>query len=868
MKKKITAVLLFAVLLMNMSSAFAKWEVAQAPLPEVGILFQDDMEGYTTVDSAKAANGGGWNRNLFLPGTFNNTTMLYYPAELNNTVAKGNFWSISEGGNIWGYGENMELNTGKMKFEYKVYIPEEGGTLQEGEKYFYYLEVISAAGWNDPNGTKEQACLSSVELQVGAKPIIGFAEKTVVARHNDYTETIEFDTPYTVTTIVDYDTQEVSHYLDGVLKATYKDNSAVPVKTAYKFNYFYPVIQFSGMKQTNSKICIDDVLVERMGGASVMSASINEKGENYVDVKFSDIISGEATDFNTNEFSLNAVGATDGVHPTSIEKISGGSTLRLTFADAFEAGETYELSINAMITSAFNKNASLPAGTIFLFTIPIEQQETVLVDMNFDDYTFPTDEATSTAGDMNFLATTVKGDNARLATYTEEKAQLYEYISEAADGKGGKMMQFESPESKFQWAGTGASIEIPFAEGQTVSDGILTVEFDASVSADPAVNIVIDYAFGLSGNQNADMSYNYDTRWAPADLYAGVTYWAANQKSFVRAREDNASRTWGGMGSDWKTGLINGVGGNSVINNGTTHRYKFVIDLDSKKYDIYYDGKMVDSVNYLPGSKTQVEYDAFVFARIKGAGVGAAWDGQIHRPDRFYMDNIKVTKTRPVPAMVNEVKFKKYDGATYGYSRKLSAGLTSAEVEFSQEMGDANITVEGLNEADYSVALNEAKTKAVVTFANCLSPNTDYAVVIGADSTSADGKPIAKGARYSFTTDSGEIVYGKPVIKCNGTAVESIADITAGGTLTAEITAVNTTTEKTGAFVTLVAHKNNTLVYATALEYAPEDGAPRVGAITLTAEDAAACVGADAVKVFVFDNLTDMKPFVSAEIVK
>lgn len=866
MKKKITAFLFFAVLLMNLSTAFAKWEVADAPLPEVGILFQDDMEGYTTVDSAKAANGGGWNRNLFQPVTINGNTMLSYAAELNNTVVKGNFWSISEGGNIWGYGENMDLNTGKMKFEYKVYIPEEGGTLQEGEKYFYYLEVISAAGWNDPNGTKEQANLSSVELQVGAKPIIGFAEKSVVARHNDYTETIEFDTPYTVTTIVDYDAQEVSHYLDGVLKATYKDNSAVPVKQAYKFNYFYPVIQFSGMKQTDSKICIDDVLVERMGGAGVVSASVGDKGENYVDVKFSDIISGEAADFNTGEFSLNAVGAADSVHPASIEKINGGSTLRLTFADAFEAGETYELCINAMITSAFNKNASLPTGTILLFNIPIVQQEKVLVDMNFDDYAFPTDEATSTAGDMTFLATTVKGDNARLATYTEEKGHLYEYISEAADGKGGKMMQFESPESKFQWAGTGASIEIPFADGQTVTDGILTVEFDASVSADPAVNIVIDYAFGLSGSQNTEMSYSYDDRWAPADLYAGVTYWAANQKSFVRAKEDNASRTWGGMGSDWKTGLITGAGSGSVINNGTTHHYKFEIDLDSKKYDIYYDGNMVESVNYLPGSKTQVEYDAFVFTRIKGAGVGAPWDGQIHRPDRFYMDNIKVVQTQPAPAMVNEVKFKKYDGATYGYSRTLSAGLTSAEVEFSKEMGNVNITVEGLDTSKYDVTVTG--TKAVVTFTDYLMPDTAYAVVIGADSTDAEGKPIAKGARYSFTTDSGEIVYGKPVIKCNGTVVNTVADITAGGTLTAEVMAVNTTAEKTGAFVTLVAHKNNTLVYAAALEYAPEDGAPRVNTITLSAEDAAACAGADAVKVFVFDNLTEMKPFVSAEIVK
>lgn len=265
-----------------------------------------------------------------------------------------------------------------------------------------------------------------------------------------------------------------------------------------------------------------------------------------------------------------------------------------------------------MITSAFNKNASLPAGTILLFNIPIVQQEKVLVDMNFDDYAFPTDEATSAAGDMTLYASTVRGEDWSTGSYTEGKDHLYAYISEVADENGGKMMKFESPENMLEWGGHSVSVEIPFAEGQTVTDGILTVEFDAAVGE--GTHQWVDYSFGLSDKLDTSMDYNYLNRWANADLYTGLSYWSGTEKVFVHGRKDMASRTWGGGNSDFKTGYITAIGNGGIIKNGTTmHKYKFVIDLDNKSYDIYYDGRMVQSLDYLPGSKTQMEYDAVRF---------------------------------------------------------------------------------------------------------------------------------------------------------------------------------------------------------------------------------------------------------------
>ena len=857
MKKKILAVLLFAVLTMNLSAVFAKYEVADAPLPDVGVIFYDDMEGYTTVESVRRANGGGWNANLNAVGTVNGDTMLFAEANAGDSILSRTATYSLSAGDPWGYG-NVDINTGKLKIEYTAYVPEEGGTLLDGELHRFYVNIYSQAGWNDAN-LKEQANLSTVMCRVGEKPVVAFAETGVEVRHNDVEVPIEFNTEYTVTTIIDYDAATVGHYLNGELKATYKANSAVPVKQAYKFNYLYPVTDTKVNAGSNPKIYFDDVKIERMGGAAVMTAQIGEVAEHYVDIQCSDTISGEAADFDTSDFAVNVVGALESVHPTSIEKISGGSTLRLTFANTFEAGELYECCINAVITSAFNKNTSLPAGTSLIFQIPMEQQVITLLEQNFDDYTFPTNEATSTEGDMNFFVTTQAGAENKTGTYTDEKKYLYAYISGVDDGNGGKMMQFESLENWGAWARDAISIEIPFAEGQTVTDGVLTVEFDAAVSSDPNVSQLVDYAFGLSDKQDTSMEYSYTNRWANADLYAGLTYWDSANKSFVHANADTAARTWGGMNGDLKTGLITAAGSGSLIKNSATmHKYKFEIDLDNKKYDIYFDGNLVQSLDYLPGSKQQMEYDAFVFTRILSAGE--------YKPDRIYLDNIKITKLEPAPATVNGMRFNKYDGTVYGYSRTLSAGLIGAEVEFSQEMSTANITVEGLNAADYSVNLDG--TKAVVTFADCLAPDTEYAVVVGEDSTSADGKPIAKGIRYAFTTDSGEITYLKPVIKCNGMAVDTLADITADGKITVDVTVVNTTTETTSAFVTLVAHKNNTLVYATALAYAPQPGTPRVNTVTLSAEDAAACAGADAIKVFVFDNLTEMKPLASAEIVE
>ena len=853
MKQRMIAGLLTAALALQTSAVLA-FEAAPAPLPETGVVFYDNMDGYAAKDDLFFKNGGAYNNNQAVPKDFNGDIMAAVPARAGNVgtasgTAGATHYSLSIG-NYWGYGE-ADIYTGKLKLEYQVYIPS-GSTIASGEQHRIYVMTYSQAGWNNA-GLKEQANISQVMCTAG-NPVVTFCEKDVNQPHTDVSVEIGFDRKYTVTTIIDFDAATVGHYVDGELKATYKDDSSVSVRRAYKFGNLYFVTDGIVTQGGNPQIYYDDIKVERMGGAAVMSAAVSAVGDNYIDVKCSDTVG--TTEFAADDYAANVVSEIEQVHPVRIEKVTA-DTIRFTFADNFRLSANYEFCINGAITGAYDKNVSIPAGTRLLFNTAVADGRVVLIDEDFDDMAFPTNQTESRNSNLGFRCTA--GTNA--TAISDQKQYSYMYVQPRADAQGGKLLRFETTTEKYganneynwyDWSGNVTQLEFPFADGKTVSDGILTVEFDAAV---PEGHQRVDFSFGLSDAAAPQTTYSYANVWADADLYAGLTYWTDLQKSFTYAKDDKPARLWGGNASDWETGVIR------QINNGNAmHKYKFVIDLDSKSYDIYFDGEKVQHLDYLPGSKQAVEYDAFVLARTTYEQPYA------YRLDPIHIDNLKVTQSQPTPAMVQEVRFQKYDGIKYGYNHVLPAGLMGAEVKFSKEMRSADITVEGMEASEYEVTLNG--DTAVVAFDDCLAANGAYAIAVGADSTDIDGRPIANAVRFSFVADGGEIAYLTPVIKYNGNVLDSPAELAADGALCAEVTAVNTTTGKTGAYVTLIAYKDGKIAYAAVQQYAPESGAPRLNTIVLEADNAAACVGADAIKAFVFDNLTEFRPLAGAGVVE
>lgn len=409
------------------------------------------------------------------------------------------------------------------------------------------------------------------------------------------------------------------------------------------------------------------------------------------------------------------------------------------------------------------------------------------------------------------------------------------------------MLKFQCPDdsSYTVWQGNTAEVKFPLSE--TVSSGILTMEFDAG--ANNNVHQWANFTFGLSDKNDKKTDFNIDTTWTDSDIYAGLVHQNSNDKALTAGKRESSSAAY-----NYDSTLID------IVNDDTLHHYKIVIDLDAKNYTLYLDNSSQWSFDYLPGGKTSAEYDNFVFART--------WDAltatHILTRDAFYLDNIKVTHQDPPPAMAEGITFKKYDGSTYNYNETLPAGTNIAEVNFSKEMGSVDVEVVGMAAADYTASVNGSK--ATVTFNNCLAAGQSYTLVIKQTSTDASGKPIVSDVSYPFTADEGEIVYSVPVLKTDGAPLAIPSEIKAGDMLSAEVTVINTTAVKKNANMVLAVYKDNRLVFARMQEYTPAADTAYRDMFTLTAEADGSCAGADSVKAFIFNNTTEIRPLAGAAV--
>ena len=140
-------------------------------------------------------------------------------------------------------------------------------------------------------------------------------------------------------------------------------------------------------------------------------------------------------------------------------------------------------------------------------------------------------------------------------------------------------------------------------------------------------------------------------------------------------------------------------------------------------------------------------------------------------------------------------------------------------------------------------------SEAVIEFANCLDADTSYVLRIDADVKDADGGAAAGEAAYRFTADSGEVVYGKPVITDNG------------GTVTAEVTVVNTTANDINNFYITLASYNSegmlTGIIPLEAAYSKAEGYTKTFTVT---GDTGAFSEADMLGAFVFSDLTNIRP--------
>ena len=124
--------------------------------------------------------------------------------------------------------------------------------------------------------------------------------------------------------------------------------------------------------------------------------------------------------------------------------------------------------------------------------------------------------------------------------------------------------------------------------------------------------------------------------------------------------------------------------------------------------------------------------------------------------------------------------------------------------------------------------------------------------------------PLGRDVVFTVNTDEGEVIYKTPVVEVNNQPLTEAASIALGDEITVEAEFINTTPDKKGSYVVLLAYKDSYLKGVAYSQYVADGTSPYTDTLTITKAADEAFVGADAVKAFVFDNISDLKPLTDA----
>ena len=888
MKRKFISLVLAFCLLLSVMPVCAYYPVGEE-IPETGVLIFNDLEGWSApVDMMYNKGKGG--RMFRAAGAFGNEDGNQYwtPTVRDNSL----LFSLRD---VNDKANTDVINTGKLKWQANVKVPK-ANDLAEGMTSSLYLYTNNYNGWHQ-SLTAERAYLASIDYKNDA-PVISFGVKDVgygrpsPNADGSNAKTIEFDKWYTLTVIVDYDLKEVNYYIDGELVAYYMGDASTVVK---QFGCLLGGFAQGGTASSNFA-CVDNFLVERLSPGFI-SAKAAEKGKNYVDVKFASTLD-KTTGISPSDYELKLLGENSTVSPETVEFVTA-DTLRFAFAEEFEQSATYELILNGTLYEAGNSSKVVKVGTKVLFATDGESIERTLLQQNFDDLSFPTAE--NSADFTDFYYEGRKATDGVIDTTDDFIAQpekTADYVS-AFDATEGKMLKFTHNDMYPQDGTTKTyykNLVIPFDEGMTASGGELTFEFDLMSAYTGGANNMAyyDIGFGLHDLKQEATAFNYNTTMADATMFAGLGYYSGQTKALSYGLPTRRARfaTWyngthpanqanairGQQGAWWTSDAVcnlQSVKATALNEELSTieasmNRYKIVVDIngDDSKFEIYFNGELKGTYNYIPGGVTDVEYDALVFTFI-GEEILADGRNMETRPCNTYIDNISVKQLVKASNSVLGISFEKYDGTEYSYGDLLPAGTRKMKINFANEVNAVSASQQiDIKGAGDTYNIDTKGSSVVIDFDNCLTPNTEYTVTINECLLDKDGMPLGRNVAFTVNTDEGEVIYKTPVVKCNGSLLSAASNIASGDVLTVEAEFVNTTLDKKGSYVVLLAYKDSYLKGVAYAEYVADGTSPYTDTLTITKTADDTFVGADAVKAFVFDNISDLKPLTDAFVVE
>ncbi len=862
MKKQIVKRSLCLLLISAMLISALPFSVFAAgkDLPQTGIILFDDFEAYSAgelIGRVQDNNGPWTRRNAYANG---DTKNKYW--EINWTPYDSADHLLFELGAA-GYNQT-QINSGQLLYEYDLYYPD-AGTLEDNVKVGHYI-VTYSSDWDIVNANVERAYIVFSQYK-GNQAEIWFPTTSVGSTQTlplENSQVLSFDKWHRISHLIDYDNGIVNHYVDGKYIDSFA-GGADNVKKYYHFTEADIYINAANLTSSTPNVYMDNVKIERLSGREDFSVSVKEVGEDYVDLSFSrtaDLSVLSKEDFEVKVFAGESLGSPDRIS-------ADGMSLRLHYRE-IPAYQSYELYINQEIIETINNKNSIPAGTKLSFNTGFETTSTTLLDEDFESVTWPgTNEDAAFAEVYQSYMPEESTENPSVYGETEtwqyKKAENEGAFLKQITHNGSTMLHIDH-NAEMSLAEGGLDILFPLSK--PVSRGVLDISFDVLKNGSASQHL----SFGLHDtNYTGTVSFDPMTSWSGSTLFGGYTYWSGRQHCIVTNYRDNRTQIPDGYANSRNTTNKPGTGtwtdvasGALITNNYSTvealtdnvvHSWRFVIDLDNRSYDVYLDGALKKTMNYIPGGGENGVYDAFTINLMQNSN-NSKIDASTSR--NVLLDNVKVVVEEPV-ATVSGVSFEKYDGTQYGHSSTLDAGTEKAIITFSKEMDEDSfdhITVTDVKNTTYTV-IKEGNT-AVIDFTNCLYPNTEYTISIGSGVADMNGGTLGKDMVLSFTSGAGEYRVDDPILDSDGKRLYVIGNITKGQNLTAKTCILNTTREPVEAHLFVSAYKAGCLTGIKQKHLSLTTDFKNDIEINFTADDG--FVGADEIKLILVNNLTDLQP--------
>lgn len=837
MNRKIVSLFLALLMLLSVIPASAA-VTGSNDCTKSGIIYSEDFSGYGGMTNAQInaltswADSWGWSitDGAWTPGTGGASALI--DIDPDNTLADGN------------------IDSGLIMFSFDAKISRR----PEGETDDVIAFVRHSNGGTDAYGNiAMNGCFASVCVQ-GGQPLIAFNPQSATYAFTDGRvnyKHISADTWTNIKVFIDYDNKAADYYVNGEKVCTY---AGLGIGGPDEFHglFDFSMLELKDWGKTTGAQ-FDNICVARLNNNKI-TAKINDIGTSSVSIGFNTVIEDNGTFIPENFRLRNLADGTAKAARTVTVKADG---VDIDFGGAFAADSDFEIIIKADVEEKFT---GLKMSSTNLFFSTNKKQISLL---NQD---FSISEIDTTAEAPFYYVGKKDGDSSGDFIAQPERSKT---LMSKADKEGGGKLDILQVVHADMYPGTThwKNIVFPFENGLSASSGKLTFEFDMAFAGYPYMDRW-DISFGLHDKNNEVTEFEQNTNQANATIFAGTAYngnGAGNKalsyglknaqgKIATRYYAKDTWKTSPGDGiidltndyevnSDWRSEycLVYNMqaaanGGNAAMQ-AAMHHYKVAVDIDNNSFEVWFDGVLKKTVNYIPGNKTGGDYDALVFALV-GETQGCIPKGDMTvYPGVAQFDNIAVAQELSEPS-VKSAEFVTADGKTLPYGSKAPYNAAAMKIKMADNVSEASstageVSIDGKN--------------VTVTF-DSLDIGKEYTVTI-------DGKTLVfKAVAPDYTVSGGEMTINGVTVDADNFFVMEDDEIVLEAAISMDFPAK-------AKLIIAMYDENGALISIYSDTVTAEASKWRL-AYTATADDEDAA----SIKGFILDNSNNLTPLASANI--